>query len=110
MTTAECISYIIEWTKENLNSVPTDDDMPWIGEARMKVIRKSHMFKSNWKRRAKQTTGDTTYRAFECNCSIIQSGVIFVLVEQAGELTRVEVGTRKEFEGKYFTRIPYSFE
>lgn len=67
---------------------------------------RQNAFKPNkWKRRAKATLDGKIYRAFEGEHNLFDINLIIVLEETDSKITNIEIGTRKDFEGKYFTRI-----
>jgi hypothetical protein len=107
MSTKECVNFLINWTEENLESIPKGD-FYWLHESRIKTLESGHTRVSNWKRRAIKKSGNITYRVFECTQSLFTLNSMFLVIERDNVL-QVQHGTRDDFE-KYFNRIGYSWE
>lgn len=106
MNSKECVNALIEWTKGNYNNIP-QGDWNFVGEKRLKVLEQGHTRSSNWKRRAIKKHNNITYRLFECNQSLFDLHVKFLVIEDQGTIT-IMSGTRKDFE-KYFNSIGYNW-
>jgi hypothetical protein len=106
MSSKECVNTLIEWTKDNYDDIPKGD-WDFVGEKRKKVLAQGHTRSSNWKRRAIKKHNDITYRLFDCNETLFDLSVMFLVVENIETLT-VMTGTREDFE-KYFDSIGYNW-